>query len=120
MVNKAAMIERIAELVREGRIDGISDIRDESDRRGMRVVIELKKEAPDEVILNQLYRLTPMQTTFGINLLALVNNRPRTLGLHLLVRALKQDRACDPDEYLPQMSELHGLWRQCVLLCLFL
>ncbi|MEE8556971.1 MAG: DNA gyrase subunit A [Myxococcota bacterium] len=86
MVNKAAMIERIAELVREGRIDGISDIRDESDRRGMRVVIELKKDAPDEVILNQLYRLTPMQTTFGINLLALVNSRPRTLGLVALLQ----------------------------------
>jgi DNA gyrase subunit A len=81
MVNKAAMIERIAELVRDGRIEGISDIRDESDRQGMRVVIELRKEAPDDVILNQLYRMSPMQTTFGLNLLALVNNRPQTLGL---------------------------------------
>jgi DNA gyrase subunit A len=81
MVNKAAMVERIADLVREGKIDGISDIRDESDRRGMRVVIELKRDAPDEVILNQLYKLSPMQTTFGVNLLALVNNRPQTLSL---------------------------------------
>jgi DNA gyrase subunit A len=81
MVNKASMIEKIAELVRDGRIDGISDIRDESDRKGMRVVVELKKEAPDEVILNQLYKMTPMQTTFGVNLLALVNNRPQTLSL---------------------------------------
>jgi DNA gyrase subunit A len=81
MVNKAGMIERIAELVRDGRIDGVSDLRDESDRTGMRVVIELKKDAPDEVILNQLYKLSPMQTTFGVNLLGLINNRPQTLSL---------------------------------------
>jgi DNA gyrase subunit A len=81
LVNKAAMVEKIAELVRDGRIDGISDIRDESDRKGMRVVIELKKEAPDEVVLNQLFKMTPMQTTFGVNMLALVNDRPRTLSL---------------------------------------
>ncbi len=81
MVNKASMIEKIADLVREGRIDGISDIRDESDRHGMRVVIELKKDANEEVILNQLYKLSPMQSTFGVNMVALVNNRPRTLGL---------------------------------------
>ena len=85
MVNKASMIEKIADLVRDGRIDGISDIRDESDRRGMRVVIELKKEADDQVILNQLYKLSPMQTTFGVNMVALVNNRPRTLGLVALL-----------------------------------
>jgi DNA gyrase subunit A len=81
MVNKAAMIEKIAELVREGRIDGVSDIRDESDRRGLRVVIELKKDAPEDVVLNQLYKLSPMQTTFGVNMLALVQRRPQTLGL---------------------------------------
>jgi DNA gyrase subunit A len=81
MVNKASMIEKIADLVRGGRIVGIGDIRDESDRRGMRVVIELKKDADDQVILNQLYKLSPMQTTFGVNMVGLVNNRPRTLGL---------------------------------------
>ncbi len=81
MVNKASMIEKIAELVRDGKIDGVSDIRDESDRKGMSVVIDLKRDAPDEVILNQLYKLSPMQSTFGVNLVALVNNRPRTLGL---------------------------------------
>jgi DNA gyrase subunit A len=81
MVNKASLIEKIAELVRDGKIDGVSDLRDESDRHGMRVVIELKKDANDEVILNQLYKLSPMQSTFGVNLLALVNNRPRTLSL---------------------------------------
>ncbi len=85
MVNKASMIEKIAELVRDGRIDGISDVRDESDRRGMRVVVELKKDADDQVVLNQLYKLTPMQTTFGVNMVALVRNRPQTLGLVALL-----------------------------------
>jgi DNA gyrase subunit A len=81
MVNKASLIERIAELVKEGHIDGISDLRDESDRRGMRIVIELKKDANSRVILNKLYHHTQMQQTFGVNILALVNNRPRTLTL---------------------------------------
>jgi DNA gyrase subunit A len=81
LVNKATMIEKIAELVREDRIEGVSDIRDESDRRGMRVVIELKRDAQEDVILNQLYRYTPMQTTFGANMVALVNNRPQTLNI---------------------------------------
>ncbi len=81
MVNKASLVEKIAELVRDGRIDGISDLRDESDRHGMRIVIELKKDANEEVILNQLYKLSPMQTTLGVNLLALVKNRPRTLSI---------------------------------------
>jgi DNA gyrase subunit A len=81
MVNKASMIEKIAELRNEGRIDGIADVRDESDRRGMRVVVELKRDADDQVVLNQLFKLTPMQTTFGVNMVALVRNRPQTLGL---------------------------------------
>ncbi|MCG8589980.1 MAG: DNA gyrase subunit A, partial [Proteobacteria bacterium] len=81
MVNKSVLLERIAELVREGRIDGVVDLRDESNREGMRVVIELRRDAPDEVILNQLYKLTPLQNTFGVNLLALVNGRPETLSL---------------------------------------
>jgi DNA gyrase subunit A len=81
MVNKAAMQVRIGELSEEGKIDGIADLRDESNREGMRVVIELKKDAPGEVVLNQLYKQTPMQTTFGVNLLALVNGRPQTLPL---------------------------------------
>ena len=84
-VNKAAMIERIADLVKEGHLDGISDLRDESDRRGMRVVIELKKDANSRVILNKLFHHTQMQTTFGVNTLALVDNRPRTLTLLELV-----------------------------------
>jgi DNA gyrase subunit A len=86
MVNKAAMQQRMADLVREGKIDGIADIRDESNREGMRVVILLKRDAPGEVVLNQLYKQTPMQSTFGVNLLALVNGRPQTLTLKQALR----------------------------------
>ena len=75
-VNKAAMVEKIAELVRDKRIEGISDIRDESDRDGVRVVIELKRDAISDVVLNQLYRFTPLQTSFGVNMVALNGGRP--------------------------------------------
>ncbi|MAE94751.1 MAG: DNA gyrase subunit A, partial [Deltaproteobacteria bacterium] len=81
MVNKANMVERIADLVRDGKVDGVSDLRDESDRRGIRVVVELRKDAPEEVILNQIYKMTPLQTTFGVNMLALVGGRPKLLTL---------------------------------------
>ena len=81
MVNKASLQERIAELVRDGKIDGVADLRDESNREGMRIVILLKRDAPGDVVLNQLYKQTPLQTTFGVNLLALVNGRPQTLSL---------------------------------------
>jgi len=81
MVNKATLQERIDELVRDGKIDGVADLRDESNREGMRIVIMLKRDAPGEVVLNQLYKQTPLQTTFGVNLLALVNGRPQTLPL---------------------------------------
>ncbi|HET7492285.1 MAG TPA: DNA gyrase subunit A [Bradyrhizobium sp.] len=80
-VNKAAMVERIAELVRDKKIDGISDLRDESDREGYRVVVELKRDAMADVVLNQLYRFTPLQTTFGANMVALDNGRPQTMNL---------------------------------------
>jgi len=80
-VNKARLIERIAELVQEKKIEGIADVRDESDRDGMRIVIELKKDGIGSVILNQLYKLTPMQTSFGITLLAIVDNQPQILSL---------------------------------------
>jgi len=86
MVNKSVMLERMADLVREGKIAGVSDLRDESNRQGLRVVIELKREAPEEVILNQLYKMTPLQTTFGVNLLALVNGRPQVLSLKECLR----------------------------------
>ena len=80
-VNKARLIERIAELVQEKRIEGIYDLRDESDREGVRVVIELKRKEIAEVVLNQLYQRTQMQITFGIIMLALVNNQPEVLTL---------------------------------------
>src|SRR5204863_2723536 len=76
-VNKARLLERIAELVNEKRIEGIADLRDESDRQGMRVVVELKRDAVPEIVLNQLYKMTPMQESFGIIMLAIVENRPR-------------------------------------------
>lgn len=86
-VNKAAMIEKIAELVRDKRVEGISDIRDESDRDGYRVVIELKRDAVAEVILNQLYRYTPLQTSFGANMVALNGGKPEQMTLTDMLRA---------------------------------
>ncbi len=80
-VNKSALIARIAQLVREGHIDAISDLRDESDRRGMSIVIELKRNAQPHKVLNQLYKHTPLQSTFSVQLLALVNGEPRLLSL---------------------------------------
>jgi DNA gyrase subunit A len=85
-VNKARLIEKIAELVREKKIEGISDLRDESDRDGMRIVIELKKDENPQVLLNQLYKHTQMQSSFGIIMLAIVNNRPKVLTLKEVIR----------------------------------
>jgi DNA gyrase subunit A len=86
-VNKAAMIEKMAELVREKRIEGISDIRDESDRQGYRVVVELRREAVADVVLNQLYRYTPLQTSFGANMVALNGGKPEVLTLIDMLKA---------------------------------
>ncbi|MFC5515576.1 DNA gyrase subunit A [Kaistia terrae] len=86
-VNKATMIEKIAELVRDKRIEGISDIRDESDRLGMRVVIELKRDAVADVVLNQVYRYSPLQTSFGVNMVALTGGKPRLMNLKDLIQA---------------------------------
>src|SRR5262249_28847469 len=80
-VNKAAMVEKIAELVREKKIEGVSDLRDESNRDGYRVVVELKREAVPDVVLNQLYRFTPLQTSFGANMVALDSGRPQVMSL---------------------------------------
>jgi len=80
-VNKARLIEKIAELVKDKKVEGISDLRDESDRRGMRIMIELRRDANPQVILNQLYKHTQMQESFGVNMLALVDGQPQTLGL---------------------------------------
>lgn len=81
MVNKARLIEKMAEHVKEKRIEGITEIRDESNREGIRIMIELRKDVQPEVILNQLFKLTALQTTFGVNSIALVNNQPQTLNL---------------------------------------
>ncbi len=84
-VNKAKLIEKIAELAREKKIDGITDLRDESDRRGMRILIELRRDVRPQVVLNNLYKHTPMQSTFGVNALALVHGQPRVLNLKELL-----------------------------------
>jgi DNA gyrase subunit A len=86
-VNKQTLIERIVELVREKRIEGIADVRDESDRDGMRMVVELKRDASGDVVLNQLWRFTAMQSSFGVNMLALNHGRPEQMGLRQLLDA---------------------------------
>jgi DNA gyrase subunit A len=84
-VNKARLMERIAELVKSKKIEGVTDLRDESDRDGIRVVVELRRGEIGEVILNQLYKLTPMQSTFGMNMLAIVDQQPRVLTLRAIL-----------------------------------
>lgn len=91
-VNKSTTIERIAELVREGGLDGIADLRDESDRQGMRIVIELNKAAEPDEVLRQLYRRTPLQSTFSINMLALVDGEPRLLSLKHALKVYLEHR----------------------------
>jgi len=92
MVNKAKLIEKIAELVMEKKIEGISDLRDESNKMGVRVVMELKKDAPAEVILNQLYSYTSLQTSFGVNMLALNNGLPKLMNLKDVISAFIEFR----------------------------
>ncbi|MCX8100766.1 MAG: DNA gyrase subunit A [Geminicoccaceae bacterium] len=87
LVNKAKMVERIAEVVREKKVEGIADLRDESDRHGVRVVIELKREADPDIVLNQLFKFTPLQSSFGINLVALSGGRPANLDLKEMLAA---------------------------------
>ncbi len=91
-VNKARLIEKIAELVHEKRLDGISEIRDESNREGMRIVIELKRDAIPQVILNKLYKLTPMQSSFGIINIAIVDGQPKVLSLKQMLEAFVEFR----------------------------
>jgi DNA gyrase subunit A len=91
-VNKARLLERIAELINEKKIDGISDLRDESDRTGMRIVVELKRDAVPQVVLNKLYKLTPMQSSFGVINLAIVNGQPRVLNLKQMLEAFIEFR----------------------------
>jgi DNA gyrase subunit A len=92
MTNKARLLEKIAELVKDKRIEGISDLRDESDRDGIRVVIELKRDAIAEIVLNHLYRNTQMQTTFGIIFLAIANNKPEVMDLATILRHFIEHR----------------------------
>ena len=91
-VNKAALVQRIAELVKEKRLEGISDIRDESDRQGVRVVIEIKKDFQADVVLNQLYKYTPLQTSFGMNMLAINHGKPMMLTLKDIISAFIEFR----------------------------
>jgi DNA gyrase subunit A len=91
-VNKARLLERIAELINEKKIDGVSDLRDESDRSGMRIVVELKRDAVPQVVLNKLYKLTPMQSSFGVINLAIVNGQPRVLNLKQMLEAFVEFR----------------------------
>ena len=92
MVNKARMVEKIAELVRDKKIEGVSDLRDESDKSGIRVVVEVKRDAVGEVILNQLYKFTPLQTSFGVNMLALNNGRPGVMNVLDVIKAFVEFR----------------------------
>ena len=91
-VNKAKLIEKIAELVHEKKLDGISELRDESNREGMRIVIELKRDAIPQVVLNKLYKLTPMQSSFGIINIAIVDGQPKILNLKQILEAFVQFR----------------------------
>src|SRR3979490_1898571 len=91
-VNKARLIERIAELINEKKLDGVSDLRDESDRAGMRIVVELKRDAVPQVVLNKLYKLTPMQSSFGVINLAIVNGQPRVLNLKQMLECFIEFR----------------------------
>src|SRR5690606_24682240 len=91
-INKARLIEKIAELVQEKRLDGISEIRDESNREGMRIVIELKRDAIAQVVLNKLYKLTAMQTSFGIINIAILDGQPKLLTLKQMLEAFVEFR----------------------------
>lgn len=91
-VNKAALVSRIAELVKDKKLEGISDIRDESDRQGVRVVIEVKRDFQADVVLNQLYKYTPLQTSFGMNMLAINGGRPMMMNLKDIIAAFIEFR----------------------------
>ncbi|HKN83464.1 MAG TPA: DNA gyrase subunit A [Pyrinomonadaceae bacterium] len=91
-VNKARLLERIAELTNEKKVEGIADLRDESDRTGMRIVVELKRDAVPQVVLNKLYKLTPMQSSFGVINLAIVNGQPRVMNLKQMLEAFVEFR----------------------------
>lgn len=117
-VNKARLVEKIAELVREKRIEGITDLRDESDRNGMRVVIEMRRDVNPSVVLNNLYKHTAMQSTFGINMLAIVGNEPKILNLrdvlyHYLQHQIEVIRRRTIFD-LKKRKHGHISWKACV------
>ena len=91
-VNKARLIEKIAELVKDKKIEGISELRDESDKDGLRIVIEMKRGESGEVVLNNLYAQTQMETVFGINIVALADGQPQTLNLKALLELFLKHR----------------------------
>ncbi len=117
-VNKARLIEKIAELVRDKKIDGITDLRDESDRNGMRIVIELRRDVNSNVVLNNLYKQTAMQSNFGIIMLALVGNEPRVLNLKDMLRYYllhQQEVIRRRTEYDLRKAEARRIfWKVCV------
>jgi len=90
--NKSALIERVASLVRDGKLEGLADMRDESDRQGLRLVIELQRGAEPDKVLNALFKLTPLQETFGIIVLALVDGEPRLLSLKQVLKVYLDHR----------------------------
>ena len=92
MVNKKRLIEQIADLVNDKKIEGIGDLRDESDREGMRIVIELKRDAVAEIVINQLYKHTALQDSFGVNMLAIVDGKPKLLNLKEALKAFLDHR----------------------------
>ncbi len=100
-----ALLERIADLVRDGKLEGISDLRDESDRTGMRVVVELKRNVDPKIVLRDLYKYTPLQQTFGMQLLALVDGQPRMLSLKRMLAAL---RPPSPGDHPPPLGVRPG------------
>jgi DNA gyrase subunit A len=91
-VNKARLLERIADLVRSKEVEGISELRDESDKDGLRVVIELKRGENSELVLNQLFKLTPMEAVFGVNMVALLDGQPKLLSLKEMLDAFLRHR----------------------------
>ena len=110
-VNKAALLEKIAELVKDKRIDGIADLRDESDRDGMRIYIEIKRDANPHKVLNNLFKHTPMQLAFNMNMLALVDGQPQTLPLKSRPPALRRPPPRDrpaPDRVRPRQGARPG------------
>ncbi|GKT30728.1 DNA gyrase subunit A, partial [Aduncisulcus paluster] len=91
-LNKSSMVEKIAQLVGEGKIEGVSDLRDESDRKGIRVVVDLKKGAIADIIINSLYKFTQLEQSFGINMMAVNSNRPQLMNLKQILAAFLEHR----------------------------